>query len=225
MDTSIPSNDTTLENEPSLLNNVQEPEKTAEESSDTAEPNISWEKRYKDTQKAYTKSRQELALLKAQHEALQEGLLAANTPIELSEEEQAELDKLKVVDPDEWRIRLNKYEAEAQKSRLNNVNKTGEIARRKVVLEDFVKRTGVVIDDDVVKQDIPPRITARLANGEVTFEQFLNECASYLQRNKKVKAVTQTMGQPNLNKVRGSSTPTTRTLAEDLATSYKKSIF
>ena len=189
------------------------------------------EKRRRDTQASLTKSRQELKKLEEANKKLQERVYA-NPKIELSEEEKEELETLKFTDPDAWRVRVNELEAQAKekaKESLNEVmteaEKAAEMERRRIILEDFlVKNPGVVINDEVIANDIPPRLTKKLDSGEISFEEFLEESKKFLIKSGMVVGDTvKTPSAPNLNKV--GSADTDKASEEDFIKSYKNEIY
>lgn len=194
-------------------------------------PEVDWkaefekaEKRRKDTQAAFTKSQQ---ALKAKEVELQ--VLKTTKPA-ITAEEAKVLEDLKFKDPDAWKQRLDELNGNHQatiaaktKELTDQVVHQSELERRMQVMAEFnAANPGVVITDEVIDFDIPPRITKKLAKGEVSFEDFLVEVKEYLNAPKKVKTdgVEQ---QPNLSKVGGSSTP--NVTSEVITSTYEKSIF
>lgn len=186
-----------------------------------------WEKRYKETQAAYTRSQQALAEAKAKLSVLEE---VAKPTLSVDASVQAELDDLKYRDPDAWRDKLNALEVESKKSletRITEKTRTvSELERRQLVLDEFTNRNpGFVINDDVIAFDLPKRITAKLEKGEVSFEDFLEEAKSYLETPKVVGSGAKAPQQPNLSKVGGDGSPTKHAVKEDTMQSYKKELF
>ena len=78
---------------------------TEAQNQDAAQAQIDWEKRFKDTQAAFTKSRQELAATKAELQAAKEMQQFA-----MPADVKARLDELKFSDPDAWRVEMNAFE-------------------------------------------------------------------------------------------------------------------
>lgn len=189
----------------------------------TPETAVNWEKRYKDTQAAFTKKAQEVAALKAKLKVL-EDTVKPTTPI--PSDKQQELEDLKYSDPDAWRAEMNKLE-EAYKSDLNKkieatANELTELERRELVLQDFYARhPGFVLDD----QYVPPIIANKLAKGEITFEQFLSETYEFLNKPRKIATGNKPLNQPNLSKVGGGDTPDANAIKLDIVTSYKSEIY
>jgi len=172
-------------------------------------------KSYRDTQSAYTKNQQSAKELEAERDALQAKLAEhSQKPLELTTEQQSELDKLYVESPQAWRAKMNmleKQSSDAIKEELTTVTeevrqKAGaefELARRYTYLEEFNSTRGEnVITPDILDNDIPARINNKLANSEVTFEEYLVEVSDYLGAGKVVskEAPSQTT---NLNQANG----------------------
>jgi len=191
---------------------------------------VDFEKRFKDTQSAYTKSQQELKAAKAKLEAL-EKLTAPK--VELDEQTKQELESLKYEDPDAWRVKMNQLETEAHRKHKDTLDEAGRIAaqqaeleRRKQVLADFnVSHPELVITDETIQYDVPPRITQKLEKGEVSFETYLEEVAEFLQAPKVIGDGNKTLNQPNLNKVGGDDTPTDGAVQKDIVKDYKNIVF
>jgi len=197
---------------------------------DGSEVSIDFEKRYKDTQGAYTKSQQALKAAQAKLEILEQ----LTTPkVELDEATKTELDGLKFSNPDEWRNRLNQLETEAQlkhKQTLTEAEKTVtrqmELENRASILADFQKRhPNLALTDETINYDVPPRITAKLERGEVSFEQFLEEVTNYLQAPKVIGDGNRTISQPNLGYVGGDTTPTADSTKKSIAQDYSDMVF
>lgn len=203
-------------------------EPTAQDNSaSSTEPTVNWEKRFKDTQAAYTKSRQELAEVKAKLTVLEE--MATPRP-SIDAKLQEELDDLKYSDPDAWRRRINGLEAEASqahKEKLAQASKhVTELERRAIVFDEFKEsHPDVHIDDDVIKFDVPPRITKKLEEGKISFSEFLEEVYNYLKSPKVIGDGNKILAQPNLSKEAGDNTPTKTASEKDSVSKYKKEIF
>ena len=86
---------------------------------------VTAERRYRDTQGAFTKSRQEVKRQEAIAAGLQEKLLKSE--VLLTKEQKFELNDLKKTNPEKWRSKLNEYE-EANKvnleTELDEIRKT-----------------------------------------------------------------------------------------------------
>jgi len=206
------------------------PEQSADASPQSEDSGVNFKKRFLDTQSAYTKSQQELKATKAKLEALEK----LTTPkVELDEAKKTELEDLKFSDPDKWRAELNRLELEA-KSAYNATlteaeklaNQQSELETRAQVLNDFlVSNPNVTINDDVINNDVPPRITKKLDSGEITFNDFLVEVTEFLSSPKVVGDGNTTLSQPNLGKIAGDSKPSSNAVNLDIAQIYNDTIY
>jgi len=196
---------------------------------DSTEKTIDWEKRFKDTQSAYTKSQQELKALAAKAEVL-EKLTAPQ--VELDDATREELETLKFENPDAWRSKMNSLEQEAMMKHQSAINEASEsarlqaeIERRAQVLSEFNTSHGLNITDEVIQYDVPPRITKKLEAGEISFEAYLNEVKDFLHSPKVVGDGNKTLNQPDLNKVGGDDKPSDGAVSKDIAKDYKNIVF
>jgi len=187
------------------------------------------EKRRRDTQSDYTKGRKASKSLEAENEELRK-LLGNQAKVELSKEDQDRLEILKDEDPDAWRIEINKLENEASiKSRANLDGLTGEakkaaedkfeLDRRQQVLEEFNESAETPITEELIANEVPPRITKKLAEGTITFEEFLLEVTIYVGKGKVVKN-EDTLDQPNLGDLGGGKTPDASKADQGLEAKY-----
>jgi len=187
---------------------------------------IDYEKRFKDTQAAFTKSQQALREKEARLKALEK---LTQPSLELDEATKTELDTLKYDDPDAWRKKVNQLEFEATKKYQETVNEAGRLAaqqaeldRRSQVLAEFNKsHPDIAITDDVIQYDVPPRITKKLEEGKITFETFLDNVADYLKAPKVIGSGSTPPQQPNLNKVGGDDKPSDNAVKGDIMEQYK----
>jgi len=194
------------------------------------------EKKFRDTQSAFTKTNQKLKTLEAEKTIL---LTKAteNVTIELSQEQKDELEELKFSDTEAWRKKLNSYERDAvdkHRKKLEQEVKevststldTEELERRKQVLSDFKKEhPSFDLNDDIIANDIPPRLTKKLAEGNITFDEFVVSCYEYLNKGKTIKDTEDAGKRPNLSKLGGKSSPDDKAIAEDTLRSYEKEIY
>lgn len=193
------------------------------------------EKRRRDTQSSFTKEAQEKKALKAENAALKHRV-SEYAKIELTAEQQTELEDLKFSDPEAWREKLNAYEKEHKEKHNKKLDEelgqvsadilaNEELEQRKDTLKQFNKvHPDFKLDDDVIKNDIPPRIVKKLETGVISFEAFLQECYDYLKTGKVVKQ-DKLSQQPNLSKVGGGQSPDKHAAKEDIILSYSKEVF
>jgi len=188
---------------------------------------VDWEKRYKDTQAAYTKSQQKLVATQAELEVVKK---SSTNKLLLSEADQSRLDELKYSDPDAWRTELGNLEKQHEKQIAdqvaNKVTELSELEQREVTLQKFMDaHPGFELNDDIIAYDVPPRITNKLKSGELTFEQYLSEVLKYLETPKVIGTNNQTLGQPNLSSTGGDDTPTRDNKPSSDKSSYSKEIY
>jgi len=189
------------------------------------------EKRRRDTESALGKTRQQLKTEASLRETL-EKRAAEQVQMQLTPAEAEELDTLKYDDPEAWRKRVNELERKATDSfqeELSNTRSTvsqqAEIERRTQVLTEFNQaHSDAPITDEKLVNDIPPRISKKLEDGKITFEEFLQEAHNFLVRPKKV-AGSKATTQPNLGNVGGNESPTDEALALQNVDDYKNTVF
>jgi len=206
------------------------PDATSTNTVDEAKAKIDYEKRFKDTQGAYTKSQQALREAQAKLEALEKLTVPQ---VEVDEATKTELETLKYEDPDAWRAKVNQLESEAVRKHQETLDEAGRLAaqqaeleRRAQVLEEFNRsHPDIALTDEVIQYDVPPRITKKLENGEVSFEAYLEEVKDYLQTPKVVGDGNKTLNQPNLTKVGGDDKPSDSAVKADIVKDYKNIVF
>ncbi len=188
------------------------------------------EKKFRDTQGAYTKSQQANKVLKTEAETLRE-LVSGSTQVQLTDSQLEELDTLKLEDPDKWRVQLNQYEAQARDQaaeQLTKVQQDAEIAARKGTLEafnQFQKDNGLKpITGEVIANEVPPRLVRQLEAGEVSFDNFLQQVATYVGTPKAFTGKEGTLNQPSLSDAAGGTHPTDPK-PEDVQATYSSAIF
>ena len=170
------------------------------------------EKRRRDTQSGYTKSQQELKRTQAIAAELSSNL-EREIVAKLPEDKAAELEELKHQNPDEWHKELKKLEAAqfaTAKATLEEIANTAvgksELEVRQEQLVAFTEAyPDIKITDEVIENDIPPRITKKLADGKIDFAGFLAECKDYLTKGKVLAQPDTPPDIPNLGAVPGSS--------------------
>ena len=190
------------------------------------------EKRRRDTQAALTKSRQELKKLEEVNKSLASKVLNSMT-LTLSEQEKQDLDVLKFEDPDAWYQKMKELEVKSNELAQNQLNqvmtdaeKASEMARRQVLLEQFTAETGVQLTDDIIANDLPPKLVKNLESGNISFEDFLDKASKYLDTS---VSATISKGEEipkitNLNRVGGSDTPLD-IKQDDLYKNYKNDVY
>lgn len=183
------------------------------------------EKRRKDTLADFTRRSQENKALKAEIEMLKE-------KAQFGVQSTPELDQLMYDDPHEWRRRMNELE-NAQRAEFDKaleekkatLSKQDVAAQRAQILAEFNERhPDVKITDEVIAQDIPPRILKNLDNGK-SFEDVLMDIYNYLKTPKTFGDGQETLNQPNLGKLAGGPVPSDAATAKDIAQSYYDEIY
>lgn len=188
------------------------------------------EKRRRDTQSEFTKSQQSLKATELRATKLEEKL--SSTIMEsLPLREQSKLEELKNTDPDAWRAELDKLEDNAKgqlATELETINKESsqlsEKERRSQVFDQF-QTDNPGITGEMLDNDLPPRITNKLANGEATFEDFLAEAKKYLTANKVIADSEQAPGFDDLAKASGGSKPGETDTDRAAAANYDNEVY
>jgi hypothetical protein len=127
---------------------------------------------------------------------------------------------------------MNQLEAEAQatlSTELSSVqtqaSQQAELERRTEVLALFREgHTDVQLTDEVLENEIPPRIQKKLENGQVSFEEFLDEAYSYLKKGKAIYS-PKVEDEPNMSRVGGSANPAAEAIAKDSQASYSDEVY
>ena len=190
------------------------------------------EKRRRDTQSALAKATSAKSILEVENEELKK-LVMQGARIELTPEDKEELDELKHSDPDAWRDKMNALEQSSNATTTTKLSEisdkakvTGTVGERSVLLEAFLHdNPGLVINDEVLQNDIPPRILRTLENNEVTFMEFLGNVKTYLDTTKVVDSNLPPGSGPNLSSIPGSDIPGQRAEETQQETDYEKMVF
>lgn len=190
------------------------------------------EKRFRDTQSQYTKSRQKLKELETVNDKLTSHLID-NVTMHLTDDQRSELDELKMRDPDGWREKLNEYETQSQEALQKALDKyrqegkeLSEVEVRKAQMEAFTESTGIELNDDVIENELPAKLSKDLEKGTITFDEFLEKAQKFLTTDKVIKgADDEPTNTPNMSKMGGGSVPSERAQIGDIVTSYEKEIY
>jgi hypothetical protein len=190
------------------------------------------EKRYRDTQSSYTKAQQRAKQLEIENQELTKSWEqdAAKT---LSVRERARLDELKISDPDTWREEITKLESSKKQEfttkRQEISTKTArelEVARRQELVEAYNKsHPDTPLTDEVIENDIPPRLTKQLEKGDITFDEYLAKCDKYLNAPRKLEEGEEAPNTPGFATARGSNRPSKEAIAAQSSSDYTKEIF
>lgn len=188
------------------------------------------EKRRRDTQSEFTKAQQKLKAAEARETKLVEQLEAVIVE-SLPLKQQTRLEELKATDPDAWRAELTKLEQSAKgdlakkiETITNESNQLSELEQRKVVLQQFLDANPGVTAE-AIDEDVPPRISNKLAKGEITFEEFLEQSVKYLTANKIIDPGAKAPDFDDLGKMSGGSKPGSDDMDEAANASYDKEVY
>lgn len=190
------------------------------------------ERRYRDTQSAFTKSRQELKELTTINEELTTHVVN-NAVLDLTAEQKEELDDLRTSDPEAWRQKINEHEqtaVAAQQAKLDEFKTKGKQASalelRDQAFQAFTERTGITLTDSIVENDLPAAYSKQLADGTITFEQFLTKAETFLNPKKVIQGAgaTEESGT-DLSDLPGGAEPSAAAQAGDDETSYVNEVY
>ncbi len=193
------------------------------------------ERRRRDTQAAYTGVSQKVKALEAEKATLRAKAID-EASLDLTPELTEELNDLKFSDPEEWRKRMNVLETEHRTKRMNAIDEElkhvstttlvkNELEQREDILASFnASHPDYPITQEVIDNDIPPRILKKLETGKVTFDQFLSECYEYATTGKVIKQ-TETPDMPNIGRIPGGSKPDSKAVDKDIIHSYRKETY
>ena len=193
---------------------------------------VTAERRRRDTQAAYSKAQGKLKALEVENTELAKGW-ESDVAGNLSATQRAELEELKATDPDQWRQKLNDYETEARTAfgeKRTEISKKAshetELESRTRLLEEFnTANPTIAVTDELLENDIPPRLTKQLANGDVDFGQFLANVKEYLGKGKVIAKGDVPPNDPNLANSGGTSTPSEQSVNKEMHTSYKNETY
>lgn len=155
------------------------------------------EKRIKDTQGAYTKSRQESKALEAKLEVLQDHLNSVQSVAPLP----PELERLKLTDPEAWYRERLKFENQA-KTTLNSKLQEAERKATNAEIYASFKAENPEITDDYIENEVPARLKADAQSGKISWEEFLNQVKERYHKGTAISGVEGHLEeQPNLSKM------------------------
>jgi len=190
------------------------------------------ERRYRDTQGSYTKSQQQLKELETINTELTDHVVK-NATLHLSIEERDELDDLKTSNPEAWRAKLNEHETKAkeiQQETIDGFKKKGRAVSageaRQQAYQEFTSRTGITLSDQVIKTQLPASYAHDLAEGTLTFDDFLSKAEKFLTPGKVIKgAEGDTAATTDLSDLPGGSQPSESAKTKDDNLSYANEVY
>ena len=188
-------------------------------------------KAMRDNQSAYTKAQMELKKREAELEELKKQVTSNIDPMSLvSPEDKQKINELKYTDPDKWFIVMKNLEAEANKKAQADLNKATEKAAnesvyeyRKRVLDEYNKSNGINMTPEQIELFVPPVYAKKLADGEITFDEYLETAKDVLYGKFSVKQPIKPNNTTDINKVGGGSTPHNEEIEPDIK--YEDIIF
>ncbi|NRA77875.1 MAG: hypothetical protein HRU18_06680 [Pseudoalteromonas sp.] len=190
------------------------------------------ELRRRDTQSALSRSTQTADALTAENNLLAESLASQTsgaTPEQLSK-----LEELKATDVEEWRKEVNKIEAANKTAAVTardeiktKAKNESEIERRARLLEEYnTANPKAMLTDDVITNDIPPRLTNQLADGTINFDQFMAKAAKYITTGKVMtKGTAAPEQEPDIGKMGGSHLPDGTAVDSEIVSTYKTELY
>lgn len=190
------------------------------------------ELRRRDTQSAYTKNQQRTKALEAENAKLANSW-EADAVSNLSNLESARLEELKVQDPDAWRTEIANLEDQKRtefkdKRQVISDEATAstEMDRRVASLDAYnLANPDAQLTDDVIDNDIPPRITNALKDGTLTFDEFITKASGYLAKPKKLAPGAKAPESVDFAGARGTHTPSDEALESQSSDDYTKEVF
>lgn len=190
------------------------------------------EKRRRDTQAEYTKSQQKLKQMEATVEGISKNW-EADALATLSAKEAERLEELKFTDPDKWRVELANLEAKVKAdfntrktTVVNESAKSTELERRQAVLDTYnAANPDHAITDQVLADEVPPKFMRQLEAGEISFDEFIVKCGTFLKAGKVIAPGAKPKSEPDLSELGGGSTPDVDAVAQASASSYKNEIY
>ena len=198
---------------------------------------IRGEKRTRDAQAELSKTQTKLRESDAVNGVLME---TASTMVpddfQLSDTELANLNALKKNDPDKYRLEVNALEAKAKDAQAAKLSELTNKARteattthvsknRLSVLQDFrAANPDIVITDEVLVNDVPPRFLNGVNTGEYTYEEYLEKVKTYIGKGSSINGSNEG-DKHSLNNMPGSKTPGKKASANAGKDDYKKMTF
>lgn len=186
------------------------------------------EKRFRDTQASYTRERQNAKSLEEINKRLTNQLIETAT-LHISPEQRAELDELKLRDPDTWRERLTEYEAEARnrlQSKIEEYTQEGLKVSAEVLysatLEDFNNVHKVEYTREFLEDNVPASYTKKLEKGDITFAEYLSLGHKFITGKVTIKDTDAPVNSP---KLLGSNQPSREAVEKDEVSQYRNTIF
>lgn len=148
---------------------------------------VASEKKFRDTQSSFTKNQQTLKQIEEENKALQEKLANLSSSVQgLPQEELERLEELKYTDPEAWYEERQKAEKGLRTKVQEQTSADQELRNRHRYLAELNVGREIPITPELLDNDIPARINNKLVKGELSFEAYLSEVISYLDKGRVV---------------------------------------
>jgi len=185
------------------------------------------ERRRRDTQSALDNSTTRTKALETENSMLVSGW-EKDVVKTLSSEQRTELDELKATNPDAWREKMDEYEetnrttfAETRTNISKEANEGTELEQRTAALLEYNEANpDHQITDEVLDNDIPPRLLKQLENGDVNFAKFLSNVNQYMTSGKVIQDGEKPPTVEDMSDVGGSHTPSSEAVEASASESY-----
>lgn len=192
---------------------------------------VSSELRRRNTQSEFTKGQQSIKTLQAENSALASNW-QKDAINKISAADKAELEELKVQDPEAWRTKITELEranqaafTEKTSAIKTEASQLTELEQREADLAAFNKANPeFALTDDVLANDVPPRLTNQLKNGDIAFSDFLEKVKKYVDTPKKVQT-TEAPNEPNFAGARGGQEPGEDAVKAQNSDDYSKELY
>lgn len=151
----------------------------------------------------------------------------------LSVEDAASLAELKESDVDSYiakkaeHVQVAKEKFGERRAKVKETaKKETEIERRTRLVEEHNEANpDAELTQEVIDNDIPPRMLKEVEEGKITFDEFIAKASKYLITNKVIGGTKKEEQQPNLSEVGGGSKPEKSAVNAGMKNSYKNEIF
>jgi len=171
------------------------------------------ELRRRNTEAAFTKASQEAKLYKTEVEALKSKLLEESS-VDLSSSELENLEELRITDPNQWRLEVNRIEEESKSLKIkevedylsetrNNLTEKEKSIKLNEALNSFNSGSDSKITIEHLENDIPPRLLKSYESGKISLEELLEDAKTLIYGNPSIKQ-DNIPNEPNFNKIPGS---------------------
>jgi len=193
---------------------------------------VNSERRRRDTQSSHAKQNDELLATRAERDALAKEWEASGS-LNLTAEQSQELEVLKATDPDAWKDKLDGYttaHATVVKEKRAEISatatKTSELATRQDTLNKFNEENpNIVITDEFIANEVPPKFLKELEAGSVTFSAFLDKVKGFVEAGKVLETGAVVKPEVDLGALGGSTTPSSDAVNRAATESYENETY